>query len=100
MATNMYRASQRSWTEGEAYLEILDINKELRKELGEEISINKDNEKKIRSLIKEVEACHRSLSHQDSTIIAHEDKIISLKAEISSLKKHLRQIQQDVKLKD
>src|SRR5277367_1149563 len=83
-----------------AYLEILDTNKELRKELNEEISINKDSEKKIRLLIKEVEACHRTLSQQDSTIIAHEDEIISLKAEISSLKKHLRQIQQDVKLKD
>src|SRR5271170_5414445 len=83
-----------------AYLEILDTNKELRKELEEEISINKVSEKKIHLLIKEVEACHRILSQQDSTIIAHEDEIISLKAEISSLKKHLRQIQQDVKLKD
>src|SRR5271154_3299528 len=100
MAINMYRASRRSWTEGEAYLEIIDTNKELRKELGEEISINKDSEKKIRLLIKEVEACYRSLSHQDSTIIVHEDEIISLKAEISSLNKHLRQIQQDAKLKD
>ena len=83
-----------------AYIEILDTNKELRKELNEEISINKDSEKKIRSLIKEVEAYHRSLTHQDSTIIAHEEEIISLKAEIISLKKCLRQIQQDVKLKD
>ena len=83
-----------------SYIEILDTNKELRKELKEEISINKGSEKKIRSLIKEVEACHRTLSQQDSTIIAHENKIIFLKAEISSLKKHLWQIQQDVKLKD
>ena len=83
-----------------AYLEILDTNKELCKELGEEISINKDSEKKIRSLIREVEVCHRSLSHQDSTIIAHEEEIISLKAEISSLKKRLQQVEQDVKLKD
>src|SRR5271170_3620752 len=83
-----------------AYLEILDTNKELRKELDEEISVNKVSEKKIRSLIKEVEACHRTLSHQDSTIIAHEEEIISLKAEISSLKKHLRQVEKDVKLKD
>ena len=83
-----------------AYIKIFDTNKELRKELDEEISINKDSEKKIRLLIKEVEACHKSLSHQDSTIIAHEDEIISLKAEISSLKKRLWQVEQDVKLKD
>src|SRR5271170_2135673 len=100
MSSNMYRVSRRSLTEGEAYIEILDTNKELRKELDEEISINKNSEKKIRSLIKEVETCYRSLTYQDSTIIAHEDEIISLKAEISSLKKRLRQIQQDVKLKD
>src|SRR5271170_739622 len=82
-----------------AYLEILDTNKELRKELEEEISINKDSEKKIRSLIKEVEACYRTLSQQDSTIIAHEEEIISLKAEILSLKKRLQQVKQDVKHK-
>ena len=83
-----------------AYIEILDTNKELRKELDEEISINKNSEKKIRSLIKEVETYYRSLTHQDSTIIAHEDEIISLKAEISSLKKCLQQVEKDVKLKD
>ena len=83
-----------------AYIEILDTNKEQRKELDEEISINKDSEKKSRLLIKEVEACYRLLLHQDSTIIAHKDEIISLKAEISSLKKRLKEIQQDVKLKD
>src|SRR5277367_3870896 len=82
-----------------AYIEILDTNKELRKELNEEISVNKVSEKKIRSLIKEVEACHRILSQQDSTIIAYEEEIISLKAEISSLKKHIRQVEQDVKHK-
>ena len=75
-----------------AYLEILDTNKELCKELGEEISINKDSEKKICLLIKDVKACHRSLTHQDSTIIAHEDEIAFLKSEIINLKKRLQQI--------
>ena len=72
----------------------------MHKELDEEISINKDSEKKIRLLIKEVEACHRSLTYQDSTIIAYEEEIIFLKIEISSLKKRLYLIQQDVKYKD
>jgi hypothetical protein len=63
------------------------------KELDEEISINKVSEKKIHSLIKEVEACHRTLLQQDSTIIAHEDEIASLKSEITNLKKRLWQVE-------
>ena len=82
-----------------AYIEILETNQELRKELDEEISINKDSEKKIRLLIKDVEVCHRSLTYQDSTIIAHKDEIASLKSEITNLKKRLQQIQQDAKFK-
>ena len=45
------------------YLEILNTNKELRKELEEEISNNKASEKKIRSLIKEVEEYHKAILH-------------------------------------
>ena len=83
-----------------AYVQLLNTTQELRSELQDKISNNKASEKKIRSLIKEVETCYRSLTHQDSTIIAHEEEIISLKAEISSLKKRLRQVEKDVKLKD
>ena len=38
-----------------AYLELLDTNQELRGELQDEIFINKSNEKKICSFVKELE---------------------------------------------
>ena len=50
-----------------AYIEILDTNTELRKDLANEIANNKASEKKIYALIKEVEACYRTISQQDST---------------------------------
>ena len=37
-----------------AYSQLLDTNQELRDELQDEISINKSNKKKIRSLVKEL----------------------------------------------
>ena len=49
-----------------AYSQLLDTNQELRDELQDEISINKSNEKKIRSLIKELEQCYRTISLQDN----------------------------------
>jgi len=41
-----------------AYSQLLDTNQELRSELQDEIFINKSNEKKIRSLVKELEQCY------------------------------------------
>ncbi|GES93808.1 hypothetical protein GLOIN_2v1772633 [Rhizophagus clarus] len=43
--------------------------------------------------------CYRILSHQDSTILAHEDEIASLKSEIKSLKQHLHKALQDLRHK-
>ena len=45
-----------------AYSQLLDTNQELRDELQDEISINKSNERKIRSLVKELEQCYRTIS--------------------------------------
>src|ERR1043166_7545238 len=83
-----------------AYSQLLDTNQELRDELQDGISINKSNEKKIRSLVKELEQCYRTISLQDNTIIAHEKEIEKLKSEISDLRKQLRVLQQDKKFKD
>jgi hypothetical protein len=58
-----------------AYSQLLDTNQELRDELQDGISINKSNEKKIRSLVKEVEQCYWTISLQDNTIIAHEKEV-------------------------
>jgi hypothetical protein len=72
---------RRSKTEKEAYIEILDTNKELRKELSDEIVENKLKDKKLKALSRELETCYRILSHQDSTILVHEDEIAYLKSE-------------------
>src|SRR5438477_4951091 len=82
-------------TSNPAYSQLLDTNQELRSELRDEISINKSNEKKLRSLMKELEQCYRTISFQDKTIIAHENEIEELKSEISDLRKQLRVLQQD-----
>src|SRR3954464_1813757 len=83
-----------------AYSQLLDTNQELRSELRDEISINKSNEKKIQSLVKELEQCYRIISYQDSTILTHEEEIEKFKLEISDLRKQLRILQQDKKFKD
>src|SRR5437764_14410643 len=83
-----------------AYSQLLDTNQELRSELQDEIFINKSNEKKLRSLVKELEQCYRTISFHDKTIIAHKNEIEELKSEISDLRKQLRVLQQDKKFKD
>ena len=62
-----------------AYSQLLDTNQELCSELRDEISINKSYKKKIRSLIKELEQCYRTISFQNNSIIAHESEIVELK---------------------
>src|SRR5277367_3115194 len=73
-----------------AYIEILDTNKELRKELANEIVTNNISNKKLNALSRELDTCYKTISRQDSTIIAHEEKIASLKPEIISLKQCLQ----------
>ena len=76
-----------------AYSQLLDRNQELRNELRDKISINKSNEKKICSLVKELKQCYRTISLQDNTIIAHEKEIEELKGQITDLQKQLRILQ-------
>ena len=83
-----------------AYIEILDTNKELRKELASEIVTNDISNKKLNSLNRELDACYKIISQQDSTIIAHENEIESLKSEIISLKQCLRKGLQDIEQKE
>ena len=49
-----------------AYIEILDTNKELHKELADEIAKNNIFNKKLKTLNRELETCYRAISHQDS----------------------------------
>jgi hypothetical protein len=83
-----------------AYSQLLDTNQKLCSELRDEIFINKSNEKKIRSLVKKLEKCYRTISFQDNNIIAHEGEIVELKSQISDLQKQLRILQQNKKFKD
>src|ERR1043166_6510343 len=83
-----------------AYSQLLDTNQELRSELRDEISINKNYEKKIRFLVKELEQCYQTISLQDNTMIVHEKVIEKFKSEISDLRKQLRILQQNKKFKD
>src|ERR1044071_8882293 len=82
-----------------AYIEILDTNKELRKELKDEIAENKLKDKKLKLLSRELDGCYKTISRQDSTILIHEDEIESLKSEIKSLKQHLHKALQELKHK-
>src|ERR1044072_7630910 len=82
-----------------AYIEILDTNKELCKELEDEIAENKLKDKKLKTLSWKLDRYYKTISQQDSIILTHEDKIESLKSEIKSLKQHLHKVLQDLRHK-
>src|SRR5208283_5284181 len=83
-----------------AYIEILDTNKELRKELADEIATNNISNKKLNALTRELDACYKTISQQDSTILAHEDEIVTLKSEIIFLKQRLQKALQNTEHKE
>ena len=83
-----------------AYIELLDTNKELRKELADEIANNNITNKKLNALTRKLDTCYKTLTQHDSTILAHEDEIESLKSEIIILKLRLRKALQDVNQKE
>src|SRR5271163_4975430 len=83
-----------------AYIEILDTNKELCKELADEIATNDISNKKLNALTRELDACYKTISQQDSVIIAHEEEIATLKSEIISLKQRLQKALQNAEHKE
>ncbi|RHZ66436.1 hypothetical protein Glove_307g60 [Diversispora epigaea] len=83
-----------------AHIETLETNKVLRDELNSEVNINILNEKKIQKYLYELEQCNKTISFQDSTIIAQESKIQELKSRVLNLKKRLRIALEDVKKKE
>ncbi|RHZ84714.1 hypothetical protein Glove_78g208 [Diversispora epigaea] len=64
-----------------AHIETLETNKVLRDELNSEVNINILNEKKIQKYLYELEQCNKTISFQDSTIIAQESEIQELKSQ-------------------
>ncbi|RHZ55271.1 hypothetical protein Glove_417g9 [Diversispora epigaea] len=83
-----------------AHIETLETNKVLRDELNSEVNINILNEKKIQKYLYELEQCNKTISFQDSTIIAQESEIQELKSRVLNLKKRLRIALEDVKKKE
>lgn len=81
-------------------IQVIDHNRELREELSIEVNINRSNEKKIRHLERELDQCSRTISLQDTKIIAHEAEIEDLNSQISELRKHLRKALRDIEQKD
>jgi len=61
------------------------MNQKLCTELQDEISANKNNEKKICFLVKELEQYYQTILFQDKIIIAHKNKIEELKIKITAL---------------
>ena len=72
----------------------------MHKELEDKIAENKLEDKKLKSLSQELDRCYKTISQQDSTILAYEDEIESFKSEIKSLKQHLHKALQDLRYKD
>ncbi|RHZ68661.1 hypothetical protein Glove_294g5 [Diversispora epigaea] len=83
-----------------AYIEVLETNKVLRDELNSEVNINILNEKKIRKYLYKLEQCHKTISFQDTTIIAQESENQELRSQVSKLKKCLRIALEDIKKKE
>src|ERR1044072_5072043 len=82
-----------------AYIEILDTNKELHKELEDEIAENKLKDKKLKSLNQKLDRCYKTISQQNSIILVYKDEIEFLKSEIKSFKQYLHKALQDLKHK-
>jgi chromosome segregation ATPase len=79
---------------------LVDANKELRAECSQQEDEIKIYNKKLNTLNRALDTCYKTISHQDSAIIAHEEVIESLKSEIKSLKLRLHNVLQDLKHKD
>ena len=56
-----------------AYIELLDANKELHKELSNEIAESNLRDKRLKALTREIDACYITISRQNATILAHEN---------------------------
>src|SRR5437016_14452822 len=80
-----------------AFVQLAQSNIELREELNYEVEINRDNEKKIRQLIRDLEKCEGELIRRSTTILDQEDEIQTLKSQITDLRKQLRSALKEIK---
>lgn len=80
--------------------EIIQTNRELRKQLAEDDIIIAEYKSKIRSLERELEYCNSVINHLSNTLIHSEEEIECLKKENSTLSKELRKALKDVGIKE
>ncbi|GBC14915.2 hypothetical protein GLOIN_2v1885507 [Rhizophagus irregularis DAOM 181602=DAOM 197198] len=84
----------------QAYLDLLNSNFALRKELILEETNNISNKEKIRKLTKEIEACERYIFYLEKNLVSREDKIDQLKAECQSTLVELGKYRDHLELKE
>ncbi|GET65752.1 hypothetical protein GLOIN_2v1885507 [Rhizophagus irregularis DAOM 181602=DAOM 197198] len=83
-----------------AYLDLLNSNFALRKELILEETNNISNKEKIRKLTKEIEACERYIFYLEKNLVSREDEIDQLKAECQSTLVELGKYRDHLELKE
>ncbi|GET52693.1 hypothetical protein GLOIN_2v1885507 [Rhizophagus irregularis DAOM 181602=DAOM 197198] len=84
----------------QAYLDLLNSNFALRKELILEETNNISNKEKIRKLTKEIEACERYIFYLEKNLVSREDEIDQLKAECQSTLVELGKYRDHLELKE
>ncbi|GET58231.1 hypothetical protein GLOIN_2v1885507 [Rhizophagus irregularis DAOM 181602=DAOM 197198] len=84
----------------QAYLDLLNSNFDLRKQLVQEETNNISNKEKIRKLTKEIEACERYIFYLEKNLVSREDEIDRLKAECQSTLVELGKYRDHLELKE
>ncbi|CAG8759956.1 2766_t:CDS:2, partial [Rhizophagus irregularis] len=84
----------------QAYLDLLNSNFDLHKQLVQEETNNISNKEKIHKLTKEIEACERYISYLEKNLVSHEDEIDQLKAECQSTLVELGKYRDHLELKE
>jgi chromosome segregation ATPase len=83
-----------------AYIELLDCNQELRKQLVLEETANLSNKKKICKLEKDIDQCERYIKYLEKNLVSREDEIDQLKIELKSIIQEVEKYKYRLDLKE
>jgi chromosome segregation ATPase len=84
----------------QAYLDLLNSNFELQKNLLQEETYNISNAQKIRTLKKEIEACERYITYLEKNLVLRDDEVEQLKIECQSTLCELEKCRDHLGLKE
>ncbi|RGB23752.1 hypothetical protein C1646_774061 [Rhizophagus diaphanus] len=84
----------------QAYLDLLNSNFDLCKQLVQKETNNISNKEKICKLTKEIEACERYIFYLEKNLVSYEDDLVQLKAECQSTIYKLKKCQDHLELKE